>query len=211
MIIAPFYPILDVALLRRLGLSPLLAAEALLEAGAGILQLREKGHFSRALFAEAERIGEMCRTAGALFVINDRADMAALLGAALHVGQEDLLPTEARRVLPAGSIVGFSTHNEAQLRAAVGEPVDYVALGPVFETGSKENPDPVVGIEEFRKLRSLAIRPLVAIGGITRANARSVLDAGADSVAVIGDVLPVDGSYRSLRERAAEWIACTAG
>jgi thiamine-phosphate pyrophosphorylase len=101
-------------------------------------------------------------------------------------------------------MVGFSTHNEVQLRAAADEPADYLALGPIFGTGSKVNPDPVVGLEGLRRLRTLTARPLVAIGGITRENAGVVLDAGADSVAVIGDVFPEDGD---LRRRVEEWLA----
>jgi thiamine-phosphate pyrophosphorylase len=100
--------------------------------------------------------------------------------------------------------IGFSTHNEAQLRAAVEEPVDYLALGPVFGTSSKENPDPVVGIEELRRLRPLTSRPLVAIGGIKRSNARDVFATGADSVAIIGDLIPEDGS---IKKRILEWIS----
>ncbi len=103
--------------------------------------------------------------------------------------------------------VGYSTHNEAQLRAACAEPVDYLALGPVFGTATKENPDPTVGLAELRRLRPLSPCPLVGIGGITRANARQVLEAGADSVAVIGDLFPDDGN---LRVRAEEWIRITS-
>jgi thiamine-phosphate pyrophosphorylase len=101
-------------------------------------------------------------------------------------------------------MLGFSTHNEAQLRAAASEPVDYLALGPIFGTSTKLNPDPVVGVDELRRLRALTTRPLVAIGGITRANALSVLDAGADSVAVIGDLFPDDGNIRG---RVEQWIS----
>jgi len=100
----------------------------------------------------------------------------------------------------------FSTHNERQLRAAQTEPVDYFALGPIFGTGSKQNPDPTVGLEDLRRLRPLAERPLVAIGGITRHNARDVLAAGANSLAVIGDLFPQDGN---LRARSEEWLGVT--
>jgi thiamine-phosphate pyrophosphorylase len=103
-------------------------------------------------------------------------------------------------------VIGFSTHNESQLRAAVGEPVDYVALGPVFATGSKANPDPVLGVDELRRLRPISNRDLVAIGGITRATARQVLAAGADSVAVIGDLFPEEGAREELRTRTEEWL-----
>ena len=123
-----------------------------------------------------------------------------LFAAALHLGQDDLLPSVARRVVGPDAIVGFSTHNEAQLRAASVEPVDYLALGPIFGTVTKENPDPTVGVDELRRLRPLSNRPLVAIGGITRANARQVLEAGADSVAVIGDLFPEDGNFAHERK-----------
>ena len=103
-------------------------------------------------------------------------------------------------------LLGFCTHNAAQLRAAAGEPVDYLALGPVFATGSKENPDPVVGVENVAAWRGFTSRPLVAIGGITRANARSVLAAGADSLAVIGDLVPENGSAHALKGRLEEWL-----
>ena len=119
-----------------------------------------------------------------------------LLGAALHLGQDDLAPSDARRILPATAIIGFSTHNEEQLRAGDAEPVDYLAIGPIFATGSKQNPDPVVGLDRLRALRTLTRKPLVAIGGITRELAPQVFEAGADSVAVIGDLI------QSLHSRA---------
>jgi len=100
-------------------------------------------------------------------------------------------------------MVGFSTHNEAQLRAACAEPVDYLAFGPIFGTVTKENPDPMVGLDELRRLRAISDRPLIAIGGITRANASQVLDAGADSVAVIGDLFPEDGKIEA---RTKEYV-----
>jgi thiamine-phosphate pyrophosphorylase len=194
MTLPPFYPIVDTV--------P--AAEALLEAGVRILQFRHKGFFSRQAFEDASRIAALCRSAGVLFVVNDRADVALLLNAALHLGQDDLAPSDARRILPAASVIGFSTHNEQQLRAADAEPVDYLAIGPIFATASKQNPDPVVGIDGLRTLRALTEKPLVAIGGITRESAPQVFEAGADSIAVIGDLMS------DVRARAAEWIAISA-
>ena len=132
--------------------------------------------------------------------MNDRADMAMLLDAALHLGQDDLAPADARRIMPPGSIIGFSTHNKQQLRAGDREPVDYLAIGPIFPTKSKENPDPVVGLDGLRALRPLTKMPLVAIGGITRETAPTVFEAGADSVAVISDLYPD-------RAHAEEWLA----
>ncbi len=201
-----FYPVLDSELLQRRGLGLVPAAAALLEAGVRILQLRHKAHFSRDVFADAERIARICADAGALFVVNDRADMAMLLDSALHVGQDDLPPGVARSLIGANRILGFSTHTETQLRAAAVEPVDYVAIGPIFGTASKRNPDPVVGLAELRRLRTLAKTPVVAIGGITRATALDVLKAGADCVAVIGDVLPEPCTARNLKSRAEEWL-----
>jgi thiamine-phosphate pyrophosphorylase len=197
-----FYPILDTETAARRGAGIVDAATRILEGGAGILQFRHKGFWSRQVFEELEHIAEMCQACGVPLIVNDRADMARLVEAGLHLGQDDLPPSSARGILGDGAL-GFSTHNEAQLRAAEIEPADYLALGPIFGTVSKANPDPVVGVEELRRLRPLTRRPLVAIGGITRENARSAFDAGADSVAVIGDLFPADGDIVA---RVREWI-----
>ncbi|HTS51428.1 MAG TPA: thiamine phosphate synthase [Bryobacteraceae bacterium] len=201
-----FYPVLDTSLLAKHGLSASAAAQAILDAGARILQFRHKQFFSRAVFEDAQRVAELCRAANALFVLNDRADLAALLGAALHLGQDDLAPADARQVLASPGIIGFSTHNHEQLRAGDAEPVDYLAIGPIFATGSKQNPDPVVGLAELRRLRGITKKPLVAIGGITRETARPVIEAGADSLAVIGDLYPEPLSTAALRRRTKEWL-----
>jgi thiamine-phosphate pyrophosphorylase len=204
--IPDFYPVLDTELLARRGLSPVHAAEAILEAGARILQFRHKGFFSRDVFEDAQRIAGLCRAAQALFVVNDRADIAMLLSAAVHVGQDDLPPADARKIMES-NIIGLSTHNENQLRAGDRAPVDYLAIGPIFATVSKQNPDPVLGVDRLRNLRAIASKPLVAIGGITRENAPAVLEAGADSIAVIGDLYPEACTRASLRQRAEEWLA----
>jgi thiamine-phosphate pyrophosphorylase len=207
LVLPRFYPILDSHTAQRRGIDPVAAAGQILEAGARILQFRHKGFFSREIFGTMERIAGLCRNAGVTFVVNDRADLARIFGAALHLGQDDLPPSAARRIVADGTMIGFSTHNDEQLGAAAEEPADYLALGPVFGTVSKENPDPVVGVDGFRRLRPLSTRrPVVAIGGITRENARAVLDAGADSVAVIGDLFPENGD---LRGRVEEWLATT--
>src|SRR5664279_3845584 len=161
------YPILDTESLERRGIPLETAAAAFLDGGAGILQIRHKGHWSRRFFATAQTVARLAREARATLIVNDRADFALLLGAGLHVGQDDLPPREARGLVGSETIVGFSSHNVAQLCAAGGEPVDYVALGPVFATASKRNPAPVTGVEEIRRCRSLMEKPLVAIGGIT--------------------------------------------
>ena len=199
------FPILDTESLERCDVALETAAAAFLDGGAGILQVRHKGHWSRGFFESASAVARLCREAGAALVVNDRADFALLLGAGLHVGQDDLPPRDARRLMGPDAAIGFSSHNVAQLCSAGGEPVDYVALGPVFATASKRNPDPVTGVEEVRRCRSLIEKPLVAIGGITQENAVDVLRAGADSVAVIAGLLPERGTAHSLRERMEQW------
>jgi thiamine-phosphate pyrophosphorylase len=143
---------------------------------------------------------------GAPLIVNDRADYAGLLHAGVHLGQDDLLPADARTVIGSEPIVGFSTHNPVQMCAAQTEPVDYVAFGPVFTTASKDRPDPTVGIAGLRTVQAINSKPLVAIGGITRKNASICWGAGADSVAVIADLLPDPCTHRTLRERMEEWL-----
>jgi thiamine-phosphate pyrophosphorylase len=203
MLLPRFYPILDSGVSQRHRIEPMDAARQILDAGARILQFRHKAFLSREAFTWLEQIANLVRAANAMLVVNDRADLAKLFGAALHLGQDDLLPSIARRVVGPDTIVGYSTHNEAQLLAACDEPADYLALGPIFGTVTKENPDPTVGVDELRRLRPISNHPVVAIGGITRANAIQVLEAGADSVAVIGDLFPEDGNVQT---RTKEWI-----
>jgi thiamine-phosphate pyrophosphorylase len=144
--------------------------------------------------------------------MNDRADYAHLLRSGLHLGQNDLPAIEAKRIVGTGAIVGLSTHNEFQLGQAADLPVDYVALGPVFHTHSKTNPDPAIGLSELVRLRSLIGFPLVAIGGISIDVAPSILDSGADSVAVISGLLPEKaGDWNGLRKRALEWLTAVKG
>jgi thiamine-phosphate pyrophosphorylase len=199
------YPILDSESLAQRGLALPAAAAALLDGGAGILQIRHKSHWTRDFFNAAQDVARLCRESAADLIVNDRADFAMLLQAGLHLGQEDLPPRDARRLLGSDAAIGYSSHNAAQLCLAGGEPVDYVALGPVFATGSKRNPDPLVGVEEIQRCRSLIEKPLVAIGGITLENALDVLRAGADSVAVIAGLLPDVATAQSLRKRMEEW------
>ena len=199
------YPILDTQSLKAKVCDPETAARAWLDGGAHILQFRHKGLWTRAVFAQAEKISALCLERAVAFVINDRADLAKLLDAGLHVGQDDLAPGDARRLLGEKPLLGYSTHNSQQLDSAADEPVNYVAIGPIFATGSKQKPDPVVGLEELGKCRVRFGRPLVAIGGITRQTAPAVLAAGADSVAVIGDLLPENCTSANLRRRMEEW------
>jgi thiamine-phosphate pyrophosphorylase len=205
-VLPSFYPILDTEAAARRNVDAVDAAAQMLEGGVQILQFRHKGFWSRTVFETLERVAELCRNADVLFVVNDRADLAKLACAGLHLGQDDLPTAAARFIVGAATVIGFSTHNEVQLRAAATEPADYLALGPIFGTASKANPDPTVGLEGLRKLRPLTAKPLVAIGGITRENARAVLEAGADSVAVIGDLFPEDGN---IARRVKEWLKIT--
>jgi len=204
------YPILDTESLSVCGIKLESAAAALLEGGARILQIRHKDHWRREVFEAARQVARLCRDAGAQLIVNDRADFALLLGAGLHVGQDDLAPSDARRLMGAGAVIGFSSHNAAQLASAAREPVDYVALGPVFRTGSKRNPDPLLGVDALRRCRALIEKPLVAIGGITLENAGEVWKAGADSLAVIGGLLPEEANAQALRARMEEWVKAEA-
>jgi thiamine-phosphate pyrophosphorylase len=203
------YPILDTSALRRLNFNPVDFAAALLEGGARIVQFRHKGFWSRDVFAQASAIAGLCRQAGALFVVNDRADYASLLDAGVHLGQEDLAPRDARLVA-ADRLIGYSTHNAEQMRAAGSEPVNYLAFGPVFPTGSKERPDPVTGIDGLRQVRLLSQKPLVAIGGITLENAPLCWNAGADSVAVISALIPHPCTHPGVRECMEQWAKSAA-
>jgi len=205
------YPILDTAYLQRAGIGLLEAAIGMIEAGAHILQLRHKGHFSRELFETAAHLAVLCEQARIGFVVNDRVDVARLLNAHVHVGQDDLLPVFVRQLAGPETIIGLSTHNKEQLEAANAEPVDYHALGPIFGTSSKENPDPAVGVEALREWRPLSARPVVAIGGITLENAGQVLLAGADSVAVISGLIPEKPDRKKIRERTREWLQIVKG
>jgi thiamine-phosphate pyrophosphorylase len=178
-------------------------ARQLMQAGVRALQYRNKCGGAREMLREARAIAEMAREAGAKFFVNDRPDIAVLAGASgVHVGQEDLSVEQARAVVGPERWVGVSTHNEEQFRAAMETTADYIAVGPVFVTKSKENPDPVVGPEFLRRMRALTTKPIVAIGGITLERAGEVIAAGADSVAVISDILLAADPGR----RAAEFL-----
>ena len=185
------YAIIDPA--QTGDVEPLAVAETLLSAGVRLIQYRGKSDTSRRLFDVSSAIAERVRQAGGIFIVNDRADVARLSRAdGVHVGQEDLWVEQARRVLLPGQRLGVSTHTRTQFEEAEATSVDYLAFGPIFTTGSKERPDPVVGLDRLREMRTLTRKPLVAIGGITLDNAASVIEAGADSVAVIHDLLAVE-------------------
>jgi thiamine-phosphate pyrophosphorylase len=200
---SPFvYPIVDAGRLRGRDLASVV--DALARAGARLIQLRTKSLDDRTHLALARAAVEAAHGSGAQLVVNDRADIAVLAEAdGLHVGQDDLEGVDARQVIGAGRLLGVSTHGIAQLEAAGEGPADYLAIGPVFPTRSKANSDPVVGLEMVRRARAATARPLVAIGGITRANARAVVEAGADGVAVISDLLDAPDLAHALAELSA--------
>ncbi|HUI83621.1 MAG TPA: thiamine phosphate synthase [Candidatus Binatia bacterium] len=164
-------------------------ARELAAGGATLIQYRNKVGTTREMLRDASKIRSVLGD-NVTLIMNDRADICLAAGYdGVHVGQDDLSPEGARTVIGPDRILGVSTHNLEQLREADAGPADYIAFGPVFVTSSKRNPDPVVGLDGIRAARAATKKPLVAIGGITRGNARSVIDAGADSVAVIADLL----------------------
>ena len=175
-------------------------AEELIAGGCSLLQYRNKSGNARIMLEQAREL--KCRVGGRMkLIMNDRADLClAAEFDGVHVGQDDLSPDSARKIIGPNRWLGVSTHNPEQLRDADLTSADYLAIGPVFATSSKENPDPVVGLEGVRRARALTRKPLVAIGGITLENARSVIEAGADSVAVISALL------RDPRKSAEEFL-----
>lgn len=193
------YPIVDVDALGRR--DPLSLVDSLLGAGIRLLQLRAKALAAGDLCALARAVQARMTRPAATLIVNDRADVARLVGAAgVHLGQTDLSPAEARRLLGPEAIIGLSTHDAAQVAAASREPVDYVGFGPIFPTRNKANPDPVQGVAGLRQARALTGLPIVAIGGIDEASAADVLDAGADAVAMIG-ALAATGDVAGLASR----------
>jgi thiamine-phosphate pyrophosphorylase len=190
----PLYVILDAALLPS---DPIELTKKLLDAGARLFQYRDKTPSSRELLHASQALCLTVRQHGGTFLVNDRADISRLAGASgVHLGQDDLSVAAAREVVGTSCLIGLSTHNLPQFEAAVESSADYIAVGPIFPTTGKHNPDRVVGVDFVRAARKLTAKPIVAIGGITLERARQVIDAGADSVAVISDVLkaknPVD-------------------
>jgi thiamine-phosphate pyrophosphorylase len=180
------YPILDADILSSHHISLADVARELRQGGVELVQYRDKSGSPQEELRGAAVLREAMEGGDCKFIMNDRADLAVLAGFdGVHVGQGDLSPEDARRVVGAGRIVGVSTHTGEQVRAAELSCADYLAIGPVFSTSSKRDAEPVLGLEGVRRARALTSKPLVAIGGITRANARSVIDAGVDSVAVI--------------------------
>jgi thiamine-phosphate pyrophosphorylase len=174
--------------------------------GVRVIQLRMKGASTEEIAATARVALPRCRAAGVDLIINDDAEACRSSGAdGLHVGQGDLPPREARMIIGPDKILGLSTHSREQFTAALGEPVDYIAVGPIFGTRSKENPDPMVGLELVRWARSQTDRPLVAIGGITEETLPSVLEAGAEIVAVIAAVMGAGDVTEAARKLRQPW------
>ncbi len=206
------YPILDAGFFPDTN-ALFSAAQELISAGVMLIQYRNKSGNARAMLEQARELRRHYRTGPALslpkgvsdpqvrLIMNDRADLClAAEFDGVHVGQEDLSAEAVRGIIGPGRWLGVSTHNPEQLREADLTSADYLAIGPVFATSSKDKPDPVVGLDGVRRARALTRKPLVAIGGITRANAASVIEAGADSVAVISDLL------REPRKSAEEFL-----
>jgi thiamine-phosphate pyrophosphorylase len=184
------YAIVDAGVLAAPGVALEGFAHELRAAGVELVQYRDKTGSPQAVLRAASTLREIFSGTACRLILNDRADLAVLAEFdGVHVGQGDLTPGDARRVVGPGRIVGISTHTDAQVRAADLTGADYIAIGPAFATGTKPDAEQVVGLEGIRRARALTAKPLVAIGGITRANARSVIDAGADSVAVISALL----------------------
>ena len=193
----PLYAILDVAAVDSEASIP----EALAESGVGLIQLRDKQASARAIFAASKSLVARLSPKGARIMVNDRPDIAAMVGASgAHVGQDDLPVGAARTICGADRWVGVSTHSLEQLQLAVRTSADYIAVGPIFATATKENPDPVVGLDLLREARRLTRKPLVAIGGITIKSAESVYRAGAYSVAIVSDLLSAPDPAQRARE-----------
>ncbi len=194
------YPITDTRLSH---LSHAEQVERFAAGGATLIQLREKRASPRQFYEAAVEAMRVARRLGVRIIINDRLDIAIAVDAdGVHLGQDDLPPKRVRALFGENRIIGYSTHDLKQALAADSMSVDYVAIGPIFLTSTKENPDPVVGLEALAFIKSQISKPLVAIGGITLEQASSVLEAGADSVAVISDLFSTD----DIAARVSEYL-----
>jgi len=172
-----------------------------MDAGVRLLQYRAKKAPAREMLENARELAQSARERGATLIVNDRPDVAYLAGASgVHVGREDLGVDEARAVIGPEKLVGISTHNLEQFEEAMKSSADYIAVGPIFATSTKENPDPVVGLEFLRRVRRLTSKPIVAIGGIKLERAAEVIEAGADSVAVIRDIVQAADPAQKARQ-----------
>ena len=198
LVLPRLYVILDAALITSPERD---CAQSLAEAGVRLIQYRNKSAPARQYLDSSRELAEALRPHGVTFLVNDRPDVAFLADASgVHVGQDDLEVEHARRVAGQDKLVGVSTHNLEQFKKAAASSADYIAIGPLFSTTSKANPDPVVGIDFLRKARGLTDKPIVGIGGISLDRARSVIEAGADSVAVISGILSAPNPAQSARQ-----------
>lgn len=205
LVLPALYPITDV---RISGLTHADQVKLLAKGGATWIQLRDKESAPRDFYAAARDAMSVARQLGVQIIINDRVDIALAVGAAgVHLGQTDLPPDRVRKLVGDYFIIGYSTHNVEQARTADSMPVDYVAVGPVFHTSTKEDTDEVLGLTGVESVRLVVSKPLVAIGGISLTSSRAVITAGADSVAVISDLI---GS-RSIPERTREFLSVLDG
>jgi len=197
------YAILDVDLLRVRGLDPLSLAQTWLDAGVRLIQLRAKTMATGPMLELADALVAGAHAADARVIVNDRADVARMAGAdGVHVGQEDLAPTAVRALVGESALVGLSTHTDAQVEAACDEPISYLAIGPVFQSATKTQAYGPVGLDGVSRAAARAREaglPVVAIGGITLASLKQVIDAGAQSVAVISDLI-ADNPLQRVRE-----------
>jgi thiamine-phosphate pyrophosphorylase len=200
LVLPPLYVILDATLLNN---SPQNCAQELAAAGVRLLQYRNKSAPAKELLQTSRDLVSSLKSSRAALIVNDRPDVAAIAGAkGVHLGQDDLGVDQTRPVVGKEMWIGVSTHNLEQFRRAAATSADYIAIGPIFATSSKANPDPVVGLEMIREVRALTGKPIVAIGGITLDRAKAVIEAGADSVAVISDILLA----RNPGERARQFL-----
>ena len=191
------YVILDAGLVQG---SVQSIARQLVSAGVRLLQYRAKGVSAREVLETAKQLAQMARAEGTSLFVNDRPDLAYLAGAdGVHVGQDDLSVEQTRAIVGQDRWVGVSTHNREQFEAAAATSADYIAIGPIFQTTSKANPDPVVGTGLLRELRPLTKKPIVAIGGIRLERAAELIEAGANSVAVISDILRAEDPVQQAR------------
>src|SRR5579872_561614 len=198
LVLPRLYVILDAALITSPERD---CALSLAEAGVRLLQYRNKSALARQYLDASRELAEALRPRGVSFFVNDRPDVAFLAGAnGVHVGQEDLDVEKARGVIGPDKLVGVSTHNLEQFERAAASSADYVAVGPVFNTSTKANLDPVVGLDLLRRVRGLTDKPIVAIGGITLERAALAIEAGADSVAVISGILSASDPAQRARE-----------
>lgn len=198
LVLPRLYVILDAALITP---GRMECAEALVEAGVRLLQYRDKCASAREYLERSCRLAGMLVPRGVSFFVNDRPDVAFLAGASgVHVGQEDLEVEQTRRVVGREKLIGVSTHNLEQFEQAATSSADYIAIGPVYNTSTKTNSAPVVGLDFVRRVRALTEKPIVAIGGITLERASSVIEAGADSVAVISGILSAPNPSESARQ-----------